>query len=71
MLMILIKKYLRHLNVQIKIILKKKFILILFIGKDNNHNQIMKKMKNRKKIKKDLDQQKIKNAFPLFITQTR
>lgn len=56
MLMILIKKYLRHLNVQIKIILKKKFILILFIGKDNNHNQIMKKMKNRKKIKKDLDQ---------------
>ena len=71
MLMILIKKYLRHLNVQIKTILKKKFILILFIGKDNNHNQIMKKMKNRKKIKKDLDQQKIKNAFPLFITQTR
>ena len=71
MLMILIKKYLKHLNVQIKTILKKKFILILFIGKDNNHNQIMKKMKNRKKIKKDLDQQKIKNAFPLFITQTR
>ena len=71
MLMILIKKYLRHLNVQIKTILKKKFILILFIGKDNNHNQIMKKMKNRKKIKKDLDQQKIKNAFPLFTTQTR
>ena len=68
--MILIKRCLKLLNVPIKI-LKKKFILILCIGKGNNHNQIMIKMINRKIIKKDLDLFRIKNAFRLFITQTR